>query len=46
VDKCLDEEPPLMLVAERHFSACWEWQNVTQEKEKEHIANAVAVEGV
>ena len=32
VDKCLEEDPPLMMVAERHFSACWEWQNLTGER--------------
>jgi oligopeptide transport system ATP-binding protein len=34
VEKCLDENPPLMMVAERHFAACWEWQNVTREEPK------------
>jgi oligopeptide/dipeptide ABC transporter ATP-binding protein len=28
VDKCLEEAPPLMLVGERHFSACWEAERV------------------
>jgi len=28
VDKCLEEVPPLMLVAEKHFAACWESERV------------------
>jgi hypothetical protein len=28
VDKCLEEAPPLMMVAERHFAACWESERV------------------
>ena len=28
VDKCLEEAPPLMLVAENHFAACWESERV------------------
>jgi len=28
VDKCLEEAPPLMLVAENHFAACWEHERV------------------
>jgi oligopeptide transport system ATP-binding protein len=28
VDKCLNERPPLMLVAEKHMSACWEWERL------------------
>jgi len=28
VDKCLEESPPLMLVAENHFAACWESERV------------------
>jgi len=28
VDKCLEEAPPLMLVAENHFAACWEAERV------------------
>ncbi len=46
VDKCLEEDPPLMLVAERHFSACWEWQNVKQERERAQVPGTAAVEGV
>jgi oligopeptide transport system ATP-binding protein len=43
VEKCLDESPPLQMVGERHFSACWEWQNLAKEK----IATPVIqVEGV
>ena len=28
VDRCLEEAPPLLMVGERHFSACWEWERV------------------
>ena len=28
VDKCLNERPPLMLVGEKHMSACWEWERL------------------
>jgi oligopeptide/dipeptide ABC transporter ATP-binding protein len=32
VDKCLEESPPLLMVGERHFSACWEWSNLDAKK--------------
>src|SRR5579871_2607200 len=32
VDKCLNERPPLMLVAEQHMSACWEWERLGPEQ--------------
>jgi oligopeptide/dipeptide ABC transporter ATP-binding protein len=28
VEKCLTEMPPLIKVADAHYSACWEWQRV------------------
>jgi len=28
VQKCQEEEPPLLLVATNHYSACWEWPRV------------------
>ena len=31
VDKCLEEYPPLMMVGERHFTACWEYQRVSRD---------------
>jgi oligopeptide transport system ATP-binding protein len=31
VDKCLEEVPPLMLVAENHFAACWQWELVSRD---------------
>ncbi len=31
VEKCLDEYPPLMMVGEAHFAACWEWERVSRE---------------
>jgi oligopeptide transport system ATP-binding protein len=30
VEKCLEEVPPLMLVAQDHFAACWENERVTK----------------
>jgi oligopeptide transport system ATP-binding protein len=33
VEKCLEEAPPLILVAENHFSACWEWERVGKDVE-------------
>jgi oligopeptide transport system ATP-binding protein len=34
VEKCLAERPPLMLVAEKHMSACWEWERLGPESLK------------
>ncbi|MER3420114.1 MAG: peptide ABC transporter ATP-binding protein [Chloroflexota bacterium] len=31
VDKCLEEYPPFMMVGERHFTACWEYQRVSRD---------------
>ncbi len=31
VDKCLEEYPPLMMVGERHLTACWEYQRVSRD---------------
>jgi len=28
IDKCLSDRPPLMLVGEKHMSACWEWERL------------------
>ena len=28
VDRCAEETPPLMQVADRHHAACWEWKKV------------------
>ena len=30
VERCAQESPPLMAVADRHASACWEWERVAQ----------------
>jgi oligopeptide transport system ATP-binding protein len=30
VQKCEQEEPPLLLVNREHYSACWEWRRVGQ----------------
>ncbi len=31
VSRCQEENPPLLQVGERHYSACWEWQRLPQE---------------
>ena len=31
VDQCLEEAPPLIMVGERHFAACWEWEKVSRD---------------
>ncbi|MBI1884899.1 MAG: ABC transporter ATP-binding protein [Chloroflexi bacterium] len=28
VERCAEENPPLMMVGEGHYSACWEWERV------------------
>ena len=30
VDRCAEETPPLLPVADSHTSACWEWERVAQ----------------
>jgi oligopeptide transport system ATP-binding protein len=30
VNRCQQEEPPLLPVADKHYSACWEWQRAGQ----------------
>jgi oligopeptide transport system ATP-binding protein len=40
VDQCLEEPPPLMLVAEEHFAACWQWEFVGKDKEPPQQAPA------
>jgi len=40
VEKCLEESPPLMLVAENHFAACWESERVGKDKEPPAVAAA------
>src|SRR5207249_11119110 len=30
VDRCKEENPPLITVAEAHQSACWEWERVAR----------------
>ena len=30
VDRCKEENPPLLTVAEAHHSACWEWERVAR----------------
>ncbi len=42
VDKCVEEDPPLLMVGERHFSACWEWQNLSGERDRTDVATAPA----
>ena len=31
VDKCLEQFPPLLAVGEKHWSACWQWEEVAKE---------------
>jgi oligopeptide transport system ATP-binding protein len=40
VDKCLEEVPPLALVSENHFAACWESERVGKDKEPPSVAVA------
>ena len=40
VDKCLEEVPPLMLVAENHFAACWEAERVSKDAEPQSVPAA------
>jgi oligopeptide transport system ATP-binding protein len=40
VEKCLEEAPPLMLVAEDHFASCWENERVGKDKEFPPLAAA------
>jgi oligopeptide transport system ATP-binding protein len=40
VEKCLEESPPLMLVNEDHFAACWENERVGKDKEFPPLATA------
>jgi oligopeptide transport system ATP-binding protein len=42
-DKCLEENPPLMSVGVRHWSACWHWDEAR--KARETVA-AVEIESV
>lgn len=34
--KCLEENPPLMSVGVRHWSACWNWEEVKKSRETGH----------
>jgi oligopeptide/dipeptide ABC transporter ATP-binding protein len=42
VEKCLEEAPPLMLVAENHFAACWEHERVGKDMPLPPLATATA----
>jgi oligopeptide transport system ATP-binding protein len=42
VEKCLEESPPLMLVAESHFAACWEHERVGKDMPVPPLATASA----
>ncbi len=35
VDRCKEENPPLMAVAESHFAACWQWEEVEKAGHKD-----------
>ena len=43
VEKCLEESPPLLMVGERHFSACWEWSNLGKDKVQAPVGETGAV---
>jgi peptide/nickel transport system ATP-binding protein len=36
IDRCLDENPPMVAVAPDHYSACWQWQEVREESINAH----------
>jgi oligopeptide/dipeptide ABC transporter ATP-binding protein len=38
VDRCKEEMPPLMKVAEKHVAACWEWQRVSKGAQPAEVA--------
>jgi len=38
VDRCKEENPPLLAVAEAHHSACWEWERVVKAVKGEEAA--------
>jgi len=35
VDRCKEENPPLIAVADAHMAACWEWERVAKATSKE-----------
>jgi len=43
VEKCLEESPPLLMVGERHFSACWEWSNLGKDRIQAPVSEAGSV---
>jgi len=43
VEKCLEESPPLLMVGERHFSACWEWSNLGKDRIQAPLSEAGSV---
>jgi hypothetical protein len=40
VDRCAEENPPLLAVGESHFAACWEWETVAKAAEQKDGAAA------
>jgi peptide/nickel transport system ATP-binding protein len=34
IDRCLEENPPMVTIAPDHHSACWQWQAVREEVKK------------
>jgi oligopeptide transport system ATP-binding protein len=33
-ERCLQEAPPLMSVGDKHYAACWHWEDVAQERKE------------
>ncbi len=39
-EKCEQQNPPLLKVAEGHYSACWFWEEVSKESDQDMVAAA------
>ena len=37
-ERCAEEMPPLTLVDEKHYAACWEWQRVRAQRRPSEVA--------
>jgi oligopeptide transport system ATP-binding protein len=37
IDRCAQEMPPLAAVDEKHYAACWEWQNVSFSRDRSEV---------
>jgi oligopeptide transport system ATP-binding protein len=40
VERCMEENPPLLAVGESHMAACWEWETVAKASEQKDGAAA------